>query len=110
VPRLDDSDYRRAIEVSKPETGSGFIVLDTLAKLRDHNYRLIGHCMACARLYRPDRRDNPPSSFAIDLAALMAERGPDCRVVGLRPVPCVYCGSVETTSQLAVPPKGGWRD
>jgi hypothetical protein len=110
VPRFDDSDYRHALQVSKSETGSGFVVLDTLGRLKEHDHRLIGHCMACARLYRRDRRDNPSSSFAIDLTALIAERGPDCRVVGLRPVRCVYCGSLETTFQLAVPPKGGWRD
>jgi hypothetical protein len=87
----------------------GFIVIDTLAKLRDHNYRLVGYCDACARLYRPDAGPggSPPYSFAIDLAALIAERGEACAVVGLRPVPCPRCGSRETRSHLAVAPKGG---
>jgi hypothetical protein len=107
----NDRDYARAIRASAAKPGRGFIVLDTLDKLRAHHHRLIGHCALCARLYRPDAPGaSPPCSFPVDLEALIAERGRDCAVVGLKPVPCPRCGSLKTTTQIAVPSKRDPRD
>jgi hypothetical protein len=46
----------------------------------------------------------PPASFDIDMAALVAERGADCPIVGMAPVPCPYCGSRDTEIRLKTPP------
>src|SRR5258708_26065956 len=67
-----------------------------------------------ARPLRPDdlRREVDESLAArrvialcdIDMAALIAERGADCAVVGLAPVPCPYCGSRDTANRIRTPP------
>jgi hypothetical protein len=46
----------------------------------------------------PERRI--PSNFDIDLAALIAERGADCFVIRMVPVPCPRCGSVDTQYRI----------
>ena len=55
--------------------GRGFVVLDTLGKLKEHRHGLVGHCAECAALYWKDTAHARPSSFDIDLDALIAERG-----------------------------------
>jgi hypothetical protein len=61
----------------------------------------------CARRYRPELGPgNRPSLFDIDLAALIAERGRECLVVGMPPVPCPRCGSRRTELRI-LPPKTG---
>src|SRR5258707_437115 len=40
----------------------------------------------------------------IDRAALIAERGAVCAVVGRAPVPCPYCGSRDTETRIRTPP------
>jgi hypothetical protein len=64
------------------------IVLDTLGKLDAYGFRLFGCCHDCGSKYDRRRRENPPTHFDIDVAALAAERGADCAVVGLAPVVC----------------------
>lgn len=59
----------------------GQIVLDTLGKLRAHGHGLWGWCYSCAGL------------FDVDVTALVDERGADCDIARLAPVPCPYCGS-----------------
>jgi hypothetical protein len=83
-----------------------FIVLDTLGKLVTHGVGLSGLCNTCASGYWEEvraRRMPKPSSFDVDLAALIAERGDDCRVVGLAAVACPRCGSRDTETRLSVP-------
>src|SRR5260370_42559455 len=41
--------------------------------------------------------------FEIGMAALIAERGADCAVVGLAPVPCPYRGSIDTEKRIPTP-------
>ena len=79
------------------------IVLDTLGKLHAYGYRLFGWCRDCQNKYDRRRRDNPPTHFDIDVAALTAECGADCAVVGLAPVACPGCGSQNTQTRLLPP-------
>ncbi len=44
------------------------IILDTIGKLHEHRHGLFGR----ASRYRMVARDNPPASFGIDVAALIA--------------------------------------
>jgi hypothetical protein len=55
-----------------------------------------------AGLDRPERR--PCSSFDIDMAALIAERGADYSIIRMAPVPCPRCGSRDTETRLRTPP------
>ena len=64
-----------------------------------------GWCLYCSALYRRDRLDNPPAGFAIDLDALIAERGAGCPLRGLEPVACPYCGGRRTEVRLSTPPR-----
>jgi hypothetical protein len=81
------------------------IALDTLGRLHARGYGLFGACADCAQLYRmadlPERRI--PSNFDIDLAALIAERGADCSVIRMAPVPCPRCGSLDTQYRITTP-------
>jgi len=43
--------------------------------------------------------------FDIDLAALIHERGKECVVVGLDPIPCPRCGSAKTETRVTTPAK-----
>ncbi len=43
---------------------------------------------------RPE--ENPPASFDIDVAGLIAQRGADAPAVRMMPVACPYCGSRQT--------------
>ena len=79
------------------------IVLDTLGKLPAHGYRLFGWCRDCQNKYDRRRRDNPSTHFDIDMAALAAERGAGCAVVGLAPIACPHCGSRDTQTRLLPP-------
>lgn len=67
------------------------IVIDTIGKLREFRHPLVGWCRPCGARYRMNARpeDIPPSSWEVDLAALIAERGPDHPVVGMAPVRCL---------------------
>ena len=49
----------------------------------------------CGDKYRKDVHpsQNPPSSFEIDLPALITERGADSTYIRMAPPPCPYCGS-----------------
>ena len=79
------------------------IVLDTLGKLHAHGYRLFGWCRDCQNKYDRRRRDNSSTHFDIDVAALTAERGAGCAVVGLTPIACPRCGSRDTQTRLLPP-------
>jgi hypothetical protein len=47
---------------------------------------------------------NRPTQYDIDLGALVAERGRDCPIVGMEPVPFPQCGSRRTEVRI-LPPK-----
>lgn len=86
------------------------IALDTLGKLCQHGHGLFGWCSDCGSpsRYWDDvraRRAPTPAMFDIDLSALIRERGGDCRVVGLEPVPCPRCGSTNTETRVTTPAK-----
>jgi hypothetical protein len=85
------------------------IVLDALGKLDAHGFRLFGWCRDCGSKYDGRRRDNPPTYFDIDVAALAVERGGDCAVVGLAPVVCPRCGSRGTQTRLLPPRHRTWQ-
>ena len=71
------------------------IVLDTLGKLHAHRHGLFGYCRTCDR------------HFDIPLPALIAARGADSPVVGMRPVRCAGCHGRETEIRITAPAKGG---
>ena len=80
------------------------IVIDTLAKMLEHQQTLYAFCADCAALYRKDRMgQNPPSSWTVDLAALIAERGAHSPSIGMAPVPCPYCGGLNVSFRKAGP-------
>jgi hypothetical protein len=76
-----------------------------LGKLADRGHRLFGSGLDCARRYRCELgARNQPSQFGIDLGALVAERGRDCLIVGMEPVPCPRCRSRRTEIRILPPP------
>ena len=80
------------------------IVIDSIGKLHAHRHELHGFCADCAGRYRPELTPhNPPSSWTVDLAALIAERGPDSPVVGMAPLRCPYCGGRRTEIRILGP-------
>jgi hypothetical protein len=84
------------------------IVIDTLGKMLEHRQTLFGHCADCAALYRKDRMgENPPSSWTVDLGALIAERGADSPSVRMKPVPCPYCGGRNVDFRVVGPGPDG---
>jgi hypothetical protein len=80
--------------------------IDTLGTLRELGYRLTGHCLPCAALYRkaPPDEPQPPSFFAIDLDAVIAELGRDQALAAMPKLPCPYCGS-RRTEMIVHPPE-----
>ena len=80
------------------------VPLDTLGKLADRGHRLFGSCLDCALSYRPELGPrNRTSQFDIDLGALIAERGRECEIVGMRRVPCPRCGGRRTEIRVLPP-------
>ena len=78
------------------------IVVDTLGKMLASGETMFGWCRRCSAKYRPALGPrNPRCSFDIDLAALIAARGPDHPIVGMAPVACPYCGSRETEIRIS---------
>jgi hypothetical protein len=69
--------------------------LDTLGKLYARGYGVGGYC--------PDRK----RQFAVDISALIAERGEDFPVTSLLPLPCSGCGGHHTTFSITVLPEPG---
>jgi hypothetical protein len=55
------------------------IVLDTLGKLYAHGHGLTGYCRPCRRYFR------------VPMPLLIAARGGDSPVVGMRPLRCAAC-------------------
>jgi hypothetical protein len=80
------------------------VTLDTLGRLADHGHGLAGWCLDCAARYRPSApaAEQRRAGFDIDIAALIAERGADAKIVGLRPPPCPRCGLARTEMRLRV--------
>jgi hypothetical protein len=80
------------------------IVLDTLGKLYAHGHGLAGWCLDCSARYRPTAPAAHPvlAGFDVDMAALIAERGADAAIVGLRSPVCPQCGSARTEVRLCV--------
>jgi hypothetical protein len=67
--------------------------LDTLGKLHQRGHGIGGYCLICREL------------FAVDMAALVAERGADSPIVGMKPLRCPSCGGVRTERRVTVAPK-----
>jgi len=85
-------------------------VLDTLGKLWQQGHGMFGWCTECGSPSRywadvKARRALQPAMFDIDLAALIHERGKECVVVGLDPIPCPRCGSAKTETRVTTPAK-----
>jgi hypothetical protein len=80
------------------------ITLDTLGRLAAHGHGLAGWCLDCSARYRPSApaAEQTRAGFDVDMAALIAERGANARIVGLRPPPCPRCGSTRTEIRLRV--------
>jgi len=74
--------------------------ITTLGQLLAHGYELFGSCSDCASRYRMDlpAAQRQPSQFAIDLRALVAERGADHCIIHMPGVRCPYCGGANTAS------------
>ena len=89
-----------------PHPAMNFERIERLGDLGRHRHGLTGHCLDCAALYRMDRRQNPPSSWTVDLAALIAERGADLLIRELDGLVCPYCGSTNTEFRLTAPSLG----
>ena len=70
------------------------IVLDTLGKVHAHGHGLFGYCRTCDR------------HFDIPVPVLIAVRGANSPVVGMRPVRCAACGGGETEIRITAPSKG----
>jgi hypothetical protein len=87
-----------------PHARQTTIVLDTLGKLRAHGHGLNGWCLDCAARYRPaaPAAEWVRAGFDVDMAQLIAERGADAAIVGLRPPACPRCGSARTEVRLCV--------
>jgi hypothetical protein len=71
------------------------IVIDSLGKLHAHGHGINGHCRSCGRY------------FMVSMPTLIAARGPDSPIVGMRPLTCAGCGSRETEIRVTAPSKGG---
>ena len=71
------------------------IVLDTLGKLYAHGHGINGYCRTCRRY------------FCVPMPLLIAARGADSPVVGMRPLRCAGCGGRETEIRITAPSKGG---
>jgi hypothetical protein len=70
------------------------IVLDTLGKLYAHGHGLNGYCRSCRRYFR------------VPMPVLIATRGADSPVVGMRPLTCAGCGVRETEIRVTAAFKG----
>jgi hypothetical protein len=83
------------------------LILDTLGKLAAHGHGLDGWCLDCSARYRPavPAAMRARADFAIDMAQIIAERGADAKIVGLRPPACPRCGSPRTEIRLRVLPR-----
>jgi hypothetical protein len=91
---------RRALMVAAAAMGLGLFSdadagavrgrLDTLGKLQQHGHGIGGYCLICRKL------------FAVDMAALVAERGADSPIVGMKSLRCPSCGGVRTERRVTV--------
>ncbi len=63
------------------------IIRDTLGNLHLHRHALFGWCRRCLSRYRMAARpeENPPASFDVDVAGLIAQRGADAPAVRMMP-------------------------
>jgi hypothetical protein len=78
-----------------PSPAAELIVLDTIGKLAGHGYGLSGYCRPCRRF------------FLVPMPVLIAARGADSPVVGMRPLRCAACLGRETEIRVTAPSKGG---
>ena len=77
-----------------PSPAADLIVLDTIGKLYAHGHGLSGYCRPCRRY------------FLVPMTLLIATRGPDSPVVGMRPVTCARCLGRKTEIRVLAPSKG----
>jgi hypothetical protein len=78
-----------------PSPAADLIVLDTLGKLYAHGHGINGYCRPCRRFFR------------VPMPVLIAARGADSPVVGMRPLRCAGCGERETEIRVTAPSKAG---
>ena len=71
---------------------ANLFVLDTLGKLHMHGHGIGGYCLICQRL------------FSVSMTALIAERGADCLVRGMKPLTCPGCQGKRTQFSITAPP------
>jgi hypothetical protein len=77
-----------------PNRAADTIVLDTIGKLYAHGHGLTGYCRPCRRFFR------------LPMPVLIAARGADSPVVGMRPLKCAGCGEQETEIRVTAPSRG----
>jgi hypothetical protein len=77
-----------------PNRAADTIVLDTIGKLYAHGHGLSGYCRSCRRY------------FGGPMPVLIAARGGDSPVVGMRPLRCAACLGRETEIRVTAPSKG----
>jgi hypothetical protein len=85
-------------------------ILDTLGKLHYHGQDFSAGAPTCGSRSRywddvRARRAPKPAVFDIDLDELIGERGKDCLIIGLAPIPCSRCGSLKTETRVTAPAK-----
>jgi hypothetical protein len=78
-----------------PSPAADLIVLDTIGKLHAHGHGLNGYCRPCRRF------------FKVPMPVLIAARGADSSIAGMRPLMCAGCGGRETEIRVTAPSKGG---
>jgi hypothetical protein len=78
-----------------PNRAADLLDLDTIGKLYAHGHGLSGYCRPCRRF------------FLVPMPVLIAARGADNPVVGMRPLRCAACLGGETEIRVTAPSKGG---
>ncbi|HUH83328.1 MAG TPA: hypothetical protein VLX85_01890, partial [Stellaceae bacterium] len=66
-----------------------------LGKLHAHGHGIGGYCLSCQRL------------FSVEMAALIAERGADTKIVGMTPLRCPAGDGHRTQFTISAPLKSG---
>lgn len=90
-----------------PDAKHEWIVIDTLGKLLEQGFGLRICCDDCAARYRRDAPDaSPTAMFKVDLPALIAQRGTNCRLIGMAPLPCPGCRGMHTSFLVSAPSMG----
>ena len=73
-----------------PSPAADLVVLGTIGKLYAHGHGLSGYCRPCRRYFR------------VPMPVLIAARGADSPVVGMRPLRCAACLGRETEIRVSL--------